>query len=383
MPSDSLLTFRFHCPAEADHLRWADGKEFCLPAAVVQRSGLALHLDAAGNLRLPADFVAADGKAAEAARLYAAFTDAKPVSARLPFSYQRVPPWVRSVVAGILGRWQRRRNDRWAAFPRWPIDLGADFLADLVSGEPSPFAGRRTPVLLTHDLDSPEGLVRLVDSFLSMEEAVGARSTSYLVPCAWPIDYRLLGELAQRGHGLGVHGYDHSNRTAFAEPAERRRRLEAARPLLGRYGARGYRAPSLLRTRALLRDLAALYAYDSSIPTAGGLYPVPNNGCASARPFMVEGVVEIPLSLPRDGTLRFLGYTAREIADLWIACAEMIADSGGVVVLLTHCEARFTGNSAMLAAYRRFLDYVAASDHFAWSTPDEVLHRWGAWPAVA
>jgi hypothetical protein len=289
-----------------------------------------------------------------------------------------MPPRARALAASILGRWHCRRSDRWAAFPRWPIDLSADFLADLVSGRPSPFAVSRTPVLLTHDLDSPGGLARLVDSFLPLEEAVGARSTSYVVPCAWPIDHRLLGEVVRRGHGLGVHGCDHSNRTAFADRPERRRRREAAGPLLGRYAVRGYRAPSLLRTRALLRDLADYYAYDSSIPTTGGLFPVPNNGCASARPFWVEGLIEIPLSLPRDGMLRFLGYTAPEIADLWIACAELIAVSGGVVVLLTHCEARFSGNAAMLAAYRLFLDYVADSAHFAWGTPDDVLRCWAA-----
>src|SRR5262249_52992836 len=151
-----------------------------------------------------------------------------------------------------------------------------------------------------------------------------------------------------RGHEAGVHGFDHSNRTPFAAADERARRLDAAKPLAERYGMVGYRAPSLLRTRRLLRDLSTRYRYDSSIPTSGGPFPVPNNGCASARPFSVEGIAEIPLTLPRDGSLRFLGYQPREIADLWIGCAETIARSGGVVALLTHCERRFTGNARML-----------------------------------
>ena len=68
------------------------------------------------------------------------------------------------------------------------------------------------------------------------------------------------------------------------------------------------------RTRALLRDLSGRYRYDTSIPTSGGLFPVPNNGCASARPFATEGMLELPLSMPRDGSLRFLGYSPGEIA---------------------------------------------------------------------
>jgi hypothetical protein len=127
----------------------------------------------------------------------------------------------------------------------------------------------------------------------------------------------------------------------------------------------------------LLRDLAGLYRYDSSIPTSGGLFPVPNNGCASARPFVLEGIVELPLSLPRDGSLGFLGYRPDDILALWQRCATEIADAGGIVVLLTHCEARFSGNAAMLGIYRRFLEFVAGSERFAWITPGALVASLG------
>ena len=270
--------------------------------------------------------------------------------------------------------WNRHRVDRWAAFPGWPIDLSADLLEDLRGSPPSPFTGRPAPVVLTHDIDSPEGLVNLSSMFTPLEEAAGARSTSYIVPCAWRIDHGLVGELVARGHDVGVHGYDHSNTTPFASDDERRRRLDAARPFADRYRVTGYRAPSLLRTRALLRDLGARYQYDSSIPTSGGLFPVPNNGCATARPFVVEGIVELPLTLPRDGSLRFLGHSPDEIARMWIECADLVARSRGVVVLLTHCERRFSGRSGMLDAYRRFLEHVRERpDRFAFSTPADAI----------
>ena len=63
--------------------------------------------------------------------------------------------------------------------------------------------------------------------------------------------------------------------------------------------------------------------------------------------------------MPRDGSLRFLGYSPDEIAALWIECADVIARSEGIVMLLTHCERRFSGDDRMFGAYRRFLDHVS------------------------
>jgi len=40
---------------------------------------------------------------------------------------------------------------------------------------------------------------------------------------------------------------------------------------------------------------------------------------------------------------------------------------------LTHGEERFSGNPAMLNAYELFLDHIACSDRFVFSTPEEIL----------
>lgn len=375
MLPEPLISFTVKHAGPNAHLGWAEGVQFCLPASVLEATGLARHVNAAGYLELPGVGVRPDPGLLERVRLQAAYTERKPVSARMPFSYRRLPGWLRRLAATGIGRWQRRRQDHWARFPRWPLDLSVDFLEDYLTRQPSFLSGQPTPVILTHDLDSAEGLANLATWFLDVEEAVGAQSTNYIVPCAWPIDHGLLVEVKQRGHLVGIHGFDHSNWTPFAPPGERRRRLEAARPLVERYEVTGYRAPSLLRTRELVRDLAQWYAHDSSMPTSGGLFPVPNNGCASARPFWLEDLVELPVTLPRDGSLRFLGHAPRQIADLWISCADLIARSGGVVVLLTHCEAGFSGNPPMRDAYCRFIDHVASSPRYVWTTPDELLRR--------
>jgi len=182
-------------------------------------------------------------------------------------------------------------------------------------------------------------------------------------------------ETTARGHEIGVHGYDHANRTPFLPANERRARLEAGHAFGREHGAVGYRAPSLLRTAALIEDLQPLFRYDSSIPTSGGVFPVPNNGCASARPWRFGAMWELPLSMPRDGSLRFLGHSPMEIGALWREIALHITRSGGLVCLLTHCESGFSGNPAMLAQYREFLTWVAAEPRFEFLRPMDLVQR--------
>lgn len=312
-------------------------------------------------------------EAAAAIRLSAAFTDAPPVSSRLPFSYQAIPGPMRRVLANLIGRLQRTRQSSWARFPGWPLDLSADVAADLTGAPTITFP--RSPVLLTHDIDSPEGLRNLHDMFLPIEEALGMRSANYIVPCSWPVDPGIAQSLVDRGHEIGVHGYDHANRTPFVAEAERRERIEAGHALAVKYGGVGYRAPSLLRTKSLIEGLEAFYRYDSSIPTSGGAFPVPNNGCASARPWRFGRMWEIPLSMPRDGSLRFLGHSPAQIGKLWRDTAGHIAASGGVVNLLTHCEAGFSGNEPMLRAYRSFLEWLTNDPRFEVMLPVALVDR--------
>jgi peptidoglycan/xylan/chitin deacetylase (PgdA/CDA1 family) len=369
----NLLPVRIVSVGDRPQAAWAEGLSVHLPAALVDRAGWRRAIRPDGALAIPSAAGPIDEDDVIRLREQRAFTD-RPLTASLPVNYRIVPGWARALIASGIGRWNRRHVDRWGTFPAWPIDLSADLLADLCdhSRAARPPASP-APVVVTHDIDSPEGLTQLVKQFLSVEESVGARSTSYLVPCAWPIDYGLVDDMIARGHTAGVHGCDHSNRTPFAPAEERRRRLDAGRRFAERYPVNGYRAPSLLRTRALLRDVGARYRYDSSIPTSGGLFPTPNNGCATARPFRVEGVVELPITLPRDGSLRFLGCSPDEILRTWIDCAELIARSRGVVVLLTHCERRFTGHPAMFRTYCRFLEYLRnQADRFVFSTADAV-----------
>jgi len=375
----SLNTFTVKGISSAFPILSVNGSKIQIPNELVNNSGLFKYINSACELYLPKitpDFQISK-QDVEKFRLLNAYTNNRPISSRLPFSYQVIPSPIRNFVASIIGHIKKRQESKWGAFPAWPLDLSSDFLAD-IAGFFSPFANSPTPVLLTHDIDSLEGLQNLPKWFLPLEEEVGATSTNYVVPCAWTVDYDILDDIKARGHEIGVHGYDHSNLTPFVSEQVRRKRLNAASNFVNKYNVAGYRAPSLLRTAELLHSLADYYQYDSSIPTSGGLFPIPNNGCASARPFKIGNIMEIPLSMPRDGSLRFLGHSPNEILKIWSDCATKISESGGVVVLLTHCEKRFSGNPKMLESYKKFLYFIQNAEQFEWSTPQRVLRRFNA-----
>ena len=359
-------------PPLSGRIAWAEGLPLNLPDALldVLHGANPASYDAQGLAGMADDL-----------RMKAAFTNTPPVSSSLPFNYQAIPGPMRRAMAKVIGALQRVRQGKWAKYPGWPLDMSADAAADLLGVSTITFT--RTPTMLTHDIDSLEGLRNLHELFLPIEESFGMRSANYVVPCAWPVDARLAQSVKDRGHEIGVHGFNHSNRTPFVSEVERQERLKEGRAFADIYNGAGYRAPSLLRTQALIGSLQGFYRYDSSIPTSGGAFPVPNNGCASARPWRFGALWEVPLSMPRDGSLRFLGYSPSEIGKMWRQAALHIHASGGTVNLLTHCEAGFSGNAPMLREYRSFLEWIAADPRFEVLLPVTLVDRLDRdWPAA-
>jgi hypothetical protein len=89
------------------------------------------------------------------------------------------------------------------------------------------------------------------------------------------------------------------------------------------------------------------------------------------------GIWELPLSMPRDGSLLFLGYSPDEILKMWIDCAQSIRAAQGIVVLLTHCEARFSGSTEMMRIYRAFIEYLLNEGHYEITLGTKVIAQLG------
>src|SRR5690348_1394157 len=101
MPPDEWVAVRVW-DAGSPHLRWAEGESFRWPRSVLRAAGLERHLDGAGRLRIPADLPRPSPELAAGQRRRAAFTDRKPASSRLGFSYQYVPAWLRTLYASAV-----------------------------------------------------------------------------------------------------------------------------------------------------------------------------------------------------------------------------------------------------------------------------------------
>ncbi len=289
----------------------------------------------------------------------------RPWHTRLPFHHHIVPGFARHL-AGILFSAidVRRRPPSQPFYPAWPIEpVGAAL--DYLSGASAAQAERdgrlsgRLLYVLSHDVDTAAGQARV--GLLAEEEAKrGLVSTWFIVPRHFRLDEGLLDELGRAGHEIGCHGYDHSGRLPFLTTSEIRARFEEVRPFLEAHRVCGFRSPGLLRTRNLLEALGAYFRYDSSVPDTeaytGAGY---RNGACQVRPFMRDGVLEMPITVPLDAALLHYGYRPDAILELWRRKLTWLRQVGGLAVVDTHPEPQYSGNPAMKAVYGRLLDTLA------------------------
>jgi peptidoglycan-N-acetylglucosamine deacetylase len=113
-------------------------------------------------------------------------------------------------------------------------------------------------------------LARQTDALLCALESIGARATFFVLGITARRYPELVGEIAQRGHELACHGFEH-RRVYDGDAAALRGDLERCIDLIGQLSGRrpiGYRAPAFSINRAtpwaydVLADLG--FAYDSS-----------------------------------------------------------------------------------------------------------------------
>jgi peptidoglycan/xylan/chitin deacetylase (PgdA/CDA1 family) len=326
--------------------------------------------------------LAFDPDAAVAALLErAAWTPKAPVSARLPFPYHRVPGPIRRIVRDLLVK-RSRGSD---AYPAWPVEASIEVvrriaLAARRIAEPElvPTAfwpdGKRFALCLTQDIDTAAGLAVAAEIARDQAER-GLGCCWFIVGAGYDVDDATAASLREHGE-IGLHDMHHDNRIAFMDDGARAERLDSAAGLIERFGIRGFRSPSMLRTPALMDALAERFAWDSSIPDSG-LYPAPN-GCGTVFPFMRRGLLVLPATVPPDGQLIARGLDPDGVVQAWIGKLDWIAAAGGVAVHLAHPERGFSADEPMREAYRRFLDHVRQRDDAWVALPSQIADHWRA-----
>jgi peptidoglycan/xylan/chitin deacetylase (PgdA/CDA1 family) len=267
-----------------------------------------------------------------------------------------------------------------AQFPRWPVETALhDFYGFLFSllaefaGEPIPTLapwprGFRWALVLTHDVEGPVGHANLL-KLLEVELRRGYRSSWNFVPeQEISAEDVFVEELRASGFEVGVHGLHHDGRD-IASLRTLKKRLPRIRAYAERWQAVGFRSPGTLRSWELMPLLG--FDYDSSYSDTAPFEPQPG-GCCSWLPYMIEHLVELPITLPQDHTLfELLGHLD---AAVWLDKTRFLRDQGGMALILTHPD--YIGNSRLLASYADFLDEFR-DDETAWrALPREVSAWW-------
>jgi peptidoglycan/xylan/chitin deacetylase (PgdA/CDA1 family) len=295
----------------------------------------------------------------------------------LPFSYARLPAWLRLLAARSLylpKRWRRPRED-----PSWPEAPALDLLMDLLGRRPTGLWGEaRWSLAVTHDVDSVRGL-RCCLRIAERVEAAGFRSCFYVVGEAADREPGILRELRDRGHEIGSHDWHHDNRLCFLPSGEMEDRIRRARAGLEPYDGMGFRSPSLLRSPRLLECLGRHFGYDSSVCDTDLEY---RRGCTTVFPFLLRGCLEIPATLPMDSSLTYVGYSPDRMLALWKSKCAYIRELGGLAVSVTHAEPHLAGGAKLLDTLERFLDWVGEQADCSVRLPCEIAQQSGVAGAV-
>ncbi|HEX4527320.1 MAG TPA: hypothetical protein VH108_11345 [Gaiellaceae bacterium] len=274
------------------------------------------------------------------------------------------------------------RSGKPIVFPQWPLDSSVEKLlrfyahclllrADATEAGFAWFWPRdhRAAVILTHDVESAEGL-RLALELAALEEARGLRSSFNIVGAHYPIDYGIVAELRARGFEIGLHGLVH-DRSLFSSRAEFERQLPQLREAAARLGAVGFRSPATYRVPEWMPELPA--AYDTSSPLSDPYEPQPG-GCCSIWPFLLGSIVELPYTLPQDHTLFTL--LRQKGAATWLSQMEGLEQRFGLIEFLSHPDRGYLGDPDKRALYAEALDVVAANDRLWKPLPRELASWW-------
>jgi glycosyltransferase involved in cell wall biosynthesis/peptidoglycan/xylan/chitin deacetylase (PgdA/CDA1 family) len=304
----------------------------------------------------------------------------------LSLYYTAKPVMPRALRTGLRGHMVRRAEAS-EHFLDWPTDRSLDLLQRLLlkvilvasARQELQFAWfwpDRHPwaAVLTHDVETAAGLAQ-IKPVADMERQRGLRSSFNLVPLDYEIADSVVQSLSEDGFEVGVHGLTHdgllfSNWPTFVQRVNR----------INEYGrkwkASGFRSPATYRNQGWFHMLE--FEYDSSVSNTARFEPQPG-GCASFFPFSVDGLIELPITLPQDHTL--FGLLGETGPDTWLTNLREIRDANGMACVLAHPDPAqgYIGLARNAAHYASLLDALA--DSGAWIPLPRDLARW--WRARA
>lgn len=215
---------------------------------------------------------------------------------------------------------------------KWPIDPDS---ARVPEGWPGWPGGKKFALVLTHDVEGPEGVSR-VPSIMALEEERGFRSSFNFVVGDYEVPDDLRSQLLKGGFEIGVHGLHHNGLMYLAKPVFRRH-ARGINEYLAKWRSCGFRSPAMHHNLEWIHELDILY--DSSTFDTDPFEPQPD-GVRTIFPFWMvnkarnHAYVELPYTLAQDFTL-FVILKYDDIA-IWKKKLDWIAAHGGMALLNTH-----------------------------------------------
>lgn len=265
--------------------------------------------------------------------------------------------------------WVNRKRHR--VLDVWPISQGSEVPPEEWEGWP---LGKRFAVVLTHDVEGPNGLAQ-VPQLMDLEVQAGFRSSFNFIPKGpYEVPVALREELVLNGFEVGVHDYHHDgslyrSRRGFSQKAE------GINDTLKEWGAVGFRSAFMLNRLEWLHDLTI--EYDASTFDTDPFEPQPE-GQHTIFPFWVvppgshsgngngsgpsrHGYVELPYTLPQDSTVFLL--LAESGPEIWMKKLDWIAANGGMALINIHpdyMDFKGDGSADSFAArhYSNLLQYI-------------------------
>ncbi len=287
----------------------------------------------------------------------------------------------------------------------WPILPGSEKPPAGWTGWPD---GKKFALVLTHDVEGPEGLAKCL-ALAEIEKKLGFRSSFNFIPeGSYQVNKELRDALTAQGFEVGVHDLEHNGKL-FHNRADFRRKAERINSYLKDWGAAGFRSGFMLHKLDWLHDLAV--QYDASTFDTDPFEPQPE-GRNTIFPFWVKnpkaengnlktenvssesqqpnisafqndsvsafqnvslsafqrprsGYVELPYTLPQDSTLFLL--LRESSSDIWIRKLDWIARQGGMALVNVHPDyVRLPGEAKSastydIARYIELLKHIRAS----------------------
>lgn len=256
----------------------------------------------------------------------------------------------------------------------WPVNPVASATPEGWPGWPE---GKKFAIVLTHDVEGPDGLEK-TPRLAKLELSLGFRSSFNFIPeGGYSTPSSVRDWLIDQGFEVGVHDLHHDGRL-YDSASDFGRKAQRINRHLKEWKAVGFRSGFMLNRLEWLHELdieydASTFDTDPFEPQPAGTNtifpfwissPDGKNGHGSARQNQKNGYVELPYTLPQDSTL-FL--VLKEKSDeIWRRKLDWVASHGGMVLVNVHPDyldfraERSAGAPCVFDHYASLLNYINA-----------------------